>query len=286
MKEVVGELVDSGGGPRLGVTARTLRYYDEIGLLEPARIGGNGYRYYEHEQLLRPQQILLLREIGLDLATIRGVVDTERDPVEALHRHQVDLLAERDRLDRVAATVAATIRHLQEGTDMPAEDLFEGISPDRANYLASLPRKRVAAGAVFSDEHGRTLLVAPTYRPDWQLPRGVVDADESPLAAASRAVHRELGLEVQLGRLLAVDWVAPAPGGIEGLLFVYDGGTLAAEQSAAVVLPPAELHDWAWCTEDELAERMPAHMLRRTQAAIQARTDGSTGYLENRSAAA
>jgi DNA-binding transcriptional MerR regulator/ADP-ribose pyrophosphatase YjhB (NUDIX family) len=269
-----------------GVTARTLRYYDEIGLLGPARIGGNGYRYYEHEQLLRLQQILLLRAIGLDLATIRSVVDTERDPVEALHRHHTELLAERDRLDRVAVTVAATIRHLQEGTDMPAENLFEGISPERANYLASLPRKRVAAGAVFSDEHGRTLLVAPVYRSYWQLPGGVVDADESPLAAASRAVHRELGLDMQLGRLLAVDWVAPAPGGIEGLLFVYDGGTLSDEQSGDVVLPPAELQDWAWCTDDDLAERLPAHMLRRTQAALRARADGSTGYLENGSAAA
>jgi 8-oxo-dGTP diphosphatase len=169
---------------------------------------------------------------------------------------------------------------------MPAENLFEAISPERANYLASLPRKRVAAGAVFTDDHGRTLLVAPSYRPHWQLPGGVVDADESPLAAATRAVRRELGLEVQLGRLLAVDWVAPAPGGIEGLLFVYDGGTLTAEQSGAVVLPPAEPQDWAWCTEDELAKRLPAHILRRTQAAIQARTDGSTGYLENGSAAA
>jgi DNA-binding transcriptional MerR regulator/ADP-ribose pyrophosphatase YjhB (NUDIX family) len=268
-----------------GVTARTLRYYNEIGLLEPARIGGNGYRYYEHEQLLRLQQILLLREIGLDLATIRGVVDTERDPTATLHRHHTELLAERDRLDRVAATVAATIRHLQAGTDMPAEELFEAISPERANYLARLSKKRVAAGAVFHDEHGRTLLVAPTYRPHWQLPGSVVDGDESPLSAATRAVRRELGLDMQLGRLLVVDWVAPAPGGIEGLLFVYDGGTLTAEQSDAVVLPPAELQDWAWCSEDELTERLPAHMLRRTQAAIQARTDGSTGYLENGSAA-
>lgn len=46
-----------------GVTARTLRYYDEIGLLRPADVGANGYRYYDREQLLRLQQILLLREL-------------------------------------------------------------------------------------------------------------------------------------------------------------------------------------------------------------------------------
>src|SRR5688572_11048386 len=102
-----------------GVTARALRYYDEIGLLPPDRIGANGYRYYESQQLLRLQQILLLRDLGLDLATIGAVVDAERDPIEALRRHHRRLLEERGRLDPLASTVAATIKHLEEGTDMP-----------------------------------------------------------------------------------------------------------------------------------------------------------------------
>jgi MerR family transcriptional regulator, thiopeptide resistance regulator len=110
-----------------GVTARALRYYDEIGLLTPDRIGANGYRYYESPQLLRLQQILLLRDLGLDLATIGAVVDAERDPIEALRRHHDRLLEERGRLDRLASTVAATIKHLEEGTDMPAENLFKGF---------------------------------------------------------------------------------------------------------------------------------------------------------------
>jgi DNA-binding transcriptional MerR regulator len=110
-----------------GVTARTLRYYDEISLLRPARIGANGYRYYEEAEMLRLQQILLLRDLGLDLATIGAVVDAEHDPIEALRRHHRRLLEERGRLDRLATTVAATIKHLEEGTDMPAENLFKGF---------------------------------------------------------------------------------------------------------------------------------------------------------------
>lgn len=110
-----------------GVTARALRYYDEIGLLRPDRVGTNGYRYYESPQLLRLQQILLLRDLGLDLATIGAVVDAERDPIEALRRHHRRLLEERGRLDRLASTVAATIKYLEEGTDMPAENLFKGF---------------------------------------------------------------------------------------------------------------------------------------------------------------
>jgi len=115
-----------------GVTARTLRYYDEIGLLRPARVGANGYRYYERAELLRLQQILLLRDLGLDLATIGAVVDAERDPIQALRRHHRRLVEERGRLDRLAATVAATIKQLEEGIDMPAEDLFKDfeLSPE------------------------------------------------------------------------------------------------------------------------------------------------------------
>ena len=110
-----------------GITARTLRYYDEIGLLHPARVGSNGYRYYERPQMLRLQEVLLLRDLGLDLSTIGTVIDAERDRVEALRRHHRRLTAERDRLDRLAATVAITIEHLEKGTDMPAENLFHGF---------------------------------------------------------------------------------------------------------------------------------------------------------------
>jgi DNA-binding transcriptional MerR regulator len=124
------------------VTARTLRYYDEIGLLRPARVGSNGYRYYEREQLLRLQKILLLRELGLDLTTIGKVVDAQHDPIEALRQHHRRLLDERGRLDRLATTVAATIKHLEEGTDMPAEHMFEGfeMSPE---YLDTIEARRV-----------------------------------------------------------------------------------------------------------------------------------------------
>lgn len=268
-----------------GVTARTLRYYDEIGLLRPARVGSGGYRYYEREQLLRLQQILLLRELGLDLATIGGVVDAEHDPVEALRRHHHRLLDERARLQQLAGTVAATIKHLEEGTDMPAENMFEAMTPERAEYLAGLPKKRTAAGAVFSDDLRRTLLVEPTYRAYWLLPGTVVDANESPLAATERAVHHELGLPLKPGRLLVVDWVPPSPDRIEGLLFVYDGSTLSSDQSAAITLPRAELRSWAWCTDDDLQDRLPAHMLRRTRAALQARAKGTTLYLESGSPA-
>lgn len=121
-----------------GVTSRTLRHYDAIGLLMPAYVGINGYRFYEQPQLLRLQQVLLLRELGLSLETIAEVLTGQRDRVEALRRQQEWLRTEQQRLARLAATVARTIEHLQEGTNMSASEMFDGFGERRAETEESL----------------------------------------------------------------------------------------------------------------------------------------------------
>lgn len=126
-----------------GVTSRTLRHYDEIGLLPAAGVRSNGYRYYEHEDLLRLQQILVLRELDLALREIAQILDRQRDPLQALRRHHQRLLSERDRLGRVARTVARTIGELEakEGAPRMAEinrpeNLFEGFDPSEYDVEA------------------------------------------------------------------------------------------------------------------------------------------------------
>ncbi|MFJ7631242.1 MerR family transcriptional regulator [Streptomyces sp. NPDC097595] len=121
-----------------GVTARTLRHYDAIGLLPPARTGAGGLRYYGEHQLLRLQQILVLRELGLGLEDIGRVLAEQVDAVEALRGHHRRLLAERDRLDTLATTVSRTIAELElsRKDDAPMtinrpENLFEGVQPDQ-----------------------------------------------------------------------------------------------------------------------------------------------------------
>ncbi|MDI2125362.1 MerR family transcriptional regulator [Yinghuangia seranimata] len=121
-----------------GVTSRTLRHYDEIGLLAPAWIGSNGHRYYEEGQLLRLQQILLMRELDLGLREIAAVLDSQADPVAVLREHHRRLLAERDRLDTLARTVGRTIAELEERKDegdmagiTRPENLFEGFDASR-----------------------------------------------------------------------------------------------------------------------------------------------------------
>jgi MerR family transcriptional regulator, thiopeptide resistance regulator len=121
------------------VTSRTLRHYDRIGLLPPARTGSNGNRYYEREQLLRLQQILLLRELGLGLDAIARIVNDGANTVEQLRRHHRWLTAERDRFDRLARTVARTIDEWEGGEKMSTEHMFEGFDAQRQErYEAEL----------------------------------------------------------------------------------------------------------------------------------------------------
>lgn len=128
------------------VTSRTLRHYDEIGLLPPARVGANGYRYYEQEQLLRLQQILLMRELGLGLDAIKEIVHRGRDQVEVLRMHRGWLLAERDRFARLARTVTRTIEELEGGENVTSMDhWFEGFDPAKQEELQEEARQRWGA---------------------------------------------------------------------------------------------------------------------------------------------
>jgi DNA-binding transcriptional MerR regulator len=121
-----------------GVTSRTLRHYDEIGLLPPARIGSNGHRYYEETDLLRLQQILLMRELDLGLREIAAVLDGQVDQVSTLREHHRRLLVEQGRLATLVRTVSRTIAELEKGKDEGdmvkinrPENLFEGFDASR-----------------------------------------------------------------------------------------------------------------------------------------------------------
>ncbi|MCX5397863.1 MerR family transcriptional regulator [Streptomyces sp. NBC_00102] len=137
-----------------GVTARTLRHYDEIGLLPPAGTGSNGHRVYEDRQLLRLQQILVLRSLGVGLPEIGRILAAQVDELAALRGHHRRLLAERDRLATLAAAVSRTIHELElsrEDSTMTRinrpENLFEGIRPEQyEESLRDFPEHAAAVG--------------------------------------------------------------------------------------------------------------------------------------------
>ena len=70
-----------------GTTSRTLRHYDDVGLLPPTRIGDNGYRYYDERALVRLQRILMLRDLGLGIPAIAEVLAGQQDDARALLTH-------------------------------------------------------------------------------------------------------------------------------------------------------------------------------------------------------
>jgi DNA-binding transcriptional MerR regulator len=112
------------------VTARTLRHYDAIGLLPPARVDGSGRRYYRRPELLRLQQILLLRGLGLGLPAIAAALAGPGETLPALHEHRERLVADRRRVERLIRTVTETIESLEEGTTMDVEAMFAGFEDD------------------------------------------------------------------------------------------------------------------------------------------------------------
>ena len=123
-----------------GTTSRTLRHYDAIGLLPPSRVASNGYRHYDADALVRLQQILLLRDLGLGLPAIREALDRpggsgrpvpgeagRAGQVRALRGHLERLRAERQRLARQIASVERTITTMEGGGELMADDMFDGF---------------------------------------------------------------------------------------------------------------------------------------------------------------
>ncbi len=112
-----------------GLTSRALRHYDAIGLLRPAWTSESGRRHYGDRELLRLQEILLLRQLGLGLEAIRHALARHDDDgrIEVLERHRSQLEGERERLERLIATVGKTIDSLRKGTEMAPEELFDGL---------------------------------------------------------------------------------------------------------------------------------------------------------------
>ena len=109
-----------------GVSVRTLHYYDQIGLLSPAKINEKGYRLYSEDDLLRLQQILFFRELQFPLREIKEILEDEGfDHKKALVQHKHVLLEKKERLERIIHSVDQTLDSMSGGTYMSNRDRFE-----------------------------------------------------------------------------------------------------------------------------------------------------------------
>ena len=111
-----------------GISSRTLRYYDEIGLLRPSRINSSGYRIYGQKEVDRLQQILFYRELGVSLEDIRDIITGPAfSAAGALREHREKLLAKREQLDLLIANVEKTISAEEGRFKMSDKEKFEGF---------------------------------------------------------------------------------------------------------------------------------------------------------------
>ncbi len=125
-----------------GLTPRTLRYYDAIGLLRPGRDAGNDYRRYGSEEVDRLEQILLYRSMGLPLREIRRLLDDPSlDRAAALENQLRSLRAERDRLEAVIEAVTCAVKTMRGEQTMTDSERFaqtkaQALAENEAQYGA------------------------------------------------------------------------------------------------------------------------------------------------------
>ncbi|MGW9350982.1 NUDIX domain-containing protein [Nocardiopsis flavescens] len=147
-------------------------------------------------------------------------------------------------------------------------------------FFAGLPATRGAAGALVLSPAGEVLLVERPYRPDspWGLPGGIIERDESPLAACRRELAEELGVQARLGRLVAVDWVPGEGVRTTALHWLFTAGLPAGAEPR---LPPGELSGWTWAAPARAAVLLSPGTARRVAAGLAAAAAGETVYLED-----
>ena len=148
---------------------------------------------------------------------------------------------------------------------------------DHDQWFAQLPGVVVAAGALITDPAGRVLLVKPNYREYWTLPGGICEHGEPPHVGCAREIAEEIGLELGVGALLAIDWAQPY--GLEArpiMHFLFDGGAL--EDGAGIVLQREELDDFRFTDPAEVSGYLAPYGVRRLAAALAGRASGAAVY--------
>jgi 8-oxo-dGTP diphosphatase len=152
------------------------------------------------------------------------------------------------------------------------------LSP--AEFYQSLPKKRMAAAVLCRNGQGEILIVKPTYRPEWLLPGGTIEANESPRQACEREVQEEIGLSMTIGDLLSVDYMPQEHEKTESLQFVFDGGILSEEQIQAIRLQEEELSTYRFVPIEEAIALLALHVARRIRPSLQALQANGAVYLE------
>lgn len=149
------------------------------------------------------------------------------------------------------------------------------------SFYESLPKKRMAAGCLLFDERGRVLLVKPAYKPEWEIPGGIVELNESPKQCCQREVQEEIGLFREIGSLLVVDYNHQTVEKTESLMFIFDGGVLTSSEISSIRLASVELSEFDFFTAETLPDQMTGSLRNRVLTAWQQSGKEGGIYFEN-----
>ena len=163
-----------------GLSKRTLRYYNQIGLLEPEKVESNGYRLYGQAQVDRLQQILFYRELGLALDEIRTILNHPGfEPLEALEGHLMALQNKRAQIDDLIQNVKRTIKTIKEGTEMSDKEKFEGFKQNLINEntekFGAEVTKRYGKSAIEESNQKLTSMTAAEWEKQESLSKSIFD---------------------------------------------------------------------------------------------------------------
>lgn len=142
----------------------------------------------------------------------------------------------------------------------PATENYGGFTHMLDSVMA---KKRLISHAVMTDHAGRILLCRTGFKSDWELPGGIVEPGEPPAAAARREIIEEIGVDVQVGRLLVVDWLPPYLGWGDALELLYDGGEYDADFVDTLSPDGREILEAQWCTLAQAQDRVSELNARR-----------------------
>lgn len=151
---------------------------------------------------------------------------------------------------------------------------------NRQEYLASLPKKVMGAGCLFFNSEGEILIVKPVYKDTWNLPGGVVEANESPQKACIREVQEEIGIEVKPEGLLCIDYTSKKEEAIESLQFIFFGGILTSAKIAEIEIATDEISAYQFLPPKQALTLVSQTLARRIDQCLSSDRN-QTLYLED-----
>ena len=228
------------------------------------------------------------------------------EPIDAIRQHVVTTLVDHARVETLIDPDDEGAQRAATWSGLRREGVMRGVTLDgepvdrvvyarlatdtplnqpegfRALLNSFLPRKRAIGQMLVLDPEGRVLLCQLTYKPDWDLPGGVVEVNESPQQAVTRELEEELGLVIPAGGLVLTDWLPPWSGWDDALCLVFDGGVHDATLTDAIVREAREIRSAQWCTLEQIEERCADFTARRIRSALANRdSGGGPSYTES-----